>query len=258
MNRTSTLSDSSESRLFSSSINFDWPTNRLTPASEGLPLAETAMPDSAECLFSPIHYQEGYAYPLIVWMHEDDSNEEELCRAMPHISVRNYVAVSPRGTQKSKRVSSGFCWGQNEQDLAEASSRALDAVEIAREKYNVHPERIFIAGHAAGGTMALRVAMENPSVFAAAISLGGRVPRGSRPLRHINQARKLPLMISVSPEEEGYSDEQVMEDLRLLHIGGFQLSLQLYPAGDGLTTTMLSDLNEWIMQSINSESTVCF
>lgn len=96
--------------------------------------------------------------------------------------------------------------------------------------------------------MALRVGMEHPELFAGAISLGGRVPRGGHAFRRINAARSLPLMISVSPSEGEYSREQVMDDLRLLHSGGFSVSLNLYPDGDGLTDVMLADLNCWMME----------
>ena len=53
-------------------------------------------------------------------------------------------------------------------------------------------------------------------------------------------------MLSVSPSEQ-YALESVMDDLRLLHFAGFSLALRLYPEGDELTTTMLADLDCWIM-----------
>lgn len=97
--------------------------------------------------------------------------------------------------------------------------------------------------------MALRVGMEHPELFAGAISLGGRVPRGGNAFRRINAARRLPLMLSVSPTAEEFTNQQVMDDLRLLHCGGFSLSLRLYPEGDTLTDTMFADMNVWLMES---------
>lgn len=95
--------------------------------------------------------------------------------------------------------------------------------------------------------MALRVGLEHPELFAGAISLGGRVPRGGHAFRRLNAARSLPLMMSVSPNEGEFTREQVMDDLRLLHSGGFSVSLNLYPDGDSLTDVMLADVNNWVM-----------
>jgi phospholipase/carboxylesterase len=95
--------------------------------------------------------------------------------------------------------------------------------------------------------MALRVGMEHPELFAGAISLGGRVPRGDNAFRRINAARRLPLMLAVSPCDASFTGSQVMDDLKLLHSGGFSLDLRLYPEGDSLTDVMLSDLDKWIM-----------
>src|ERR1700676_406196 len=49
-------------------------------------------------LFGPLHYEANYAYPLLVWLHGPGDSEGQLKRIMPQISLRNYVAVAPRGT----------------------------------------------------------------------------------------------------------------------------------------------------------------
>ena len=56
------------------------------------------LPDAARALFAPMHYESNYAYPLIVWLHGANDDERQLKRIMPFVSLRNYVAVSPRGT----------------------------------------------------------------------------------------------------------------------------------------------------------------
>ncbi len=206
-----------------------------------------APPVAAFSCFSPIHYEPGYAYPLIVWLHGPESNEEEVQQAVPLVSARNHVAIAPRGTCPSDRIRGAYSWGNSSADVMEAVERVEGCIEIAREQFNVHPERIFLAGYATGGTLALRLAMEYPNLAAGAVSLGGPVPQGNRPLKRINEARKLPLMLSVSPGEK-FALEEVMDDLRLLHSAGCSLALRLYPEGDELTTTMLADVDRWIME----------
>jgi len=249
MNRTLLPEVSSE--LLCSPSTEDWLGKREIFA----PAARRATTAAHSC-FLPAHYEAGYAYPLIVWLHGSGNqgsgnNEEELRQVMPLISVRNHVAIAPRGTQQVEGLRGAYSWGDSAEEIAEAGERVRDCIAIAQERFNVHPERVFIAGHAAGGTMAYRLGMEYPNLFAGAISLGGPVPRGSRPLKNINAARKLPLLLSVSPAEEQYPTAQVMDDLKFLHYAGFSLSLRLYPEGDGLTTAMFSDLNNWVMEQLS-------
>src|SRR5207249_1092134 len=74
--------------------------------------------DAAEdgyVLFTPLHYEPNYAYPLIVWLHADGEDEQVLGRIMADVSLRNYVAVAPRGTVPMARPTNsarggGFSW----------------------------------------------------------------------------------------------------------------------------------------------------
>lgn len=230
---------------------------------------EFALPDeqsvtaTAHSCFAPMHYESGYAYPLIVWLHGPGSNEDELSQVMPLISTRNHVAIAPRGTQQVEGGFGLYSWDDSADGIAEAGERVADCIAIATERFNIHPDRIFIAGHSSGGTMAHRLGIEFPEQFAGAISLGGEVPRGSHLLKNINQARQLPLMLAVSPAEENdiesdptsYSIKRIMDDVRFLHCAGLSLSLQLYPEGDELTTLMFKDLNSWVMEHFCPTST---
>ena len=37
-----------------------------------------ASQDTTNALFAPLHYEAGYAYPLIVWLHGQGSSERQL------------------------------------------------------------------------------------------------------------------------------------------------------------------------------------
>ncbi len=252
MNRT--LLPEASSQLLGSPSTENWLGSR-----EIFSPADRRSTTPAHSCFSPIHYQAGYAYPLIVWLHGSGnpgagSNEDELKQVMPLISVRNYVAIAPRGTRRLVDERGAYTWGDSAEEIAEAGQRVRDCIAIAQERFHVHPDRIYVAGHAAGGTMAYRLGMEYPDLFAGAISLGGPVPRGSRPLKNINAARQLPLLLSVSPTKENFTMPQVLDDLKFLHYAGLPLSLRLYPEGDELTTRMFSDLNKWVMKQFCSPS----
>ena len=60
-------------------------------------LFSSSAQDTIHASFAPQHYESGYSYPLLVWLHGPGCDERQLLRIMPQISMRNYVAIAPRG-----------------------------------------------------------------------------------------------------------------------------------------------------------------
>ncbi|MGI9457824.1 MAG: alpha/beta hydrolase [Aeoliella sp.] len=211
--------------------------------------AASAPTVAAHCSFTPIHYEQGYAYPLVIWLHGPESNEEEVQQVMPLVSMRNHVAIAPRGTQCSEQIAGAYNWDSSPSDTEEAAERVESCISYAQEQLNIHPDRIFLAGYSTGGTLALRLAMEFPEMVTGAISLGGSLPQGYSPFKRIYEARKKLFMLAVSPNDK-YTEEKVREDVLMFRIAGFPLELRLYPEGDKLCTKMLSDMDDWIVRSV--------
>ncbi len=211
-------------------------------------------PQGAHSLFVPEHYEEGYAYPLLLWLHGNHGDERQLLKIIPSVSLRNYVAVAPRGTlpawqtaeQDGSRRSS-YRWVQNAEAIVETQERVHECIAAARQRFNIAKRRIFIAGADSGGTMAIRLALSEPDCFAGAASLGGPFPDSLQPLRRINEIRHFPLLIAAARDSRNYPEGRLCHDLRLAHAAGLSLSLRQYVGEDGLTPAMLSDLNHWVM-----------
>lgn len=215
---------------------------RLSIGSDSLP----------HTLFAPLHYEAGYAYPLIVWLHGPGDDEHQLKRVMPLVSMRNYVSIAPRGTQPMCSVlqQEGFTWRQTYEGIALAEQRVMGIIDLACERYNIASHRVFIAGFQAGGTMAFRIALNNPDQFAGALSLGGAFPQGQQPLRRLNDLRRLPLFIATGSESERYPQSALCQDLKLFHSAGLSVDVRQYPCEDELTTVMLADVNRWVMDHV--------
>lgn len=218
-------------------------------------LLQTATHDGVHhAMFVPGHYEPNYAYPLLVWLHGDSDDERQLQRVMPLISMRNYVAVAPRGSSICDGGTSGFRWRQTDESIAQAEHDVFECIELARSKFNISPARIFIGGYGSGGTMALRVALNHPHRFAGMMTIGGPFPTGSRPLANLAQARRLQLFIAQGRDAADYPVDQMCGELRLFHAGGLSVTLRQYPCGDELTTQMLHDLNVWVMEQVTGTS----
>ncbi len=225
------------------------PTESLS-VSDSSVVAHDNQASTPHALFGPLHYEAGYAYPLIVWLHGAGDDERQLQRIMPLISMRNYVAVGPRGSRIDEGVSHAYCWQQSEQDIALAEQRVLECVELASRRFNICSDRVFIGGYDCGGTMAFRVGLNHPHRFAGVFSIGGPFPSGLTPLVNVSQARHLPLLIAQGRSAEKYPLARICRELRLLHSAGFMVNLRQYPCGDELTTQMLHDLDAWVMDQI--------
>ncbi len=201
-----------------------------------------ATPDVAS--FTPMAYESGYQYPLLVWLHGDDTNEQSLPAVMRHISTRNYVAVAPRGVDSCGH---GLGWDPSADSIDKAEDLIFDAIEAAAERFNIHPGRVLLAGSGSGGTMAMRIALRYPDRFAGVATLDGSVPTGNQPLGRVNDSRELPIMLASSKGSSAYPEAQVCRDLSLLHSAGCCVNIRQYPGDDSLTTAMLADLNRWAM-----------
>lgn len=205
----------------------------------------TASGETPHAVFAPLHYEPNYAYPLVIWLHGPGDDEYQLRRVMPEISMRNYVGAGPRGVSESDP---GYTWGEDA--LHQAEESVFSCVEQIRERFHIATHRIFIAGFQAGGTMAIRLGLLHPFVFAGALSVGGPFPLGLSPLAQLDAARGIPLFVAQGRSSLLYPVERTCEELRLFHAAGLSVSVRQYPCGDELTTQMLHDMDAWLMERV--------
>jgi phospholipase/carboxylesterase len=200
--------------------------------------------------FVPIHYEPGYAYPLVIWLHSGRGSERELRQVMPLVSMRNYVGVAPRGCAPEGRRDKGYCWQQSHSDIEVAENRVAECIALAGRQFNIHTKRIFLAGCGSGGTMALRVAWNDPGKFAGVVAINGPLPTRLRPLGRVNELRRVPCLLVSSRDNSSYPANQVCSDLKLLHSAGCTVALRQYPGSDDLTSKMLTDMDQWLMDLV--------
>jgi phospholipase/carboxylesterase len=215
-------------------------------------LCSTPPGDTVHAIFAPLHYESGYSYPLIVWLHGRGSDQRQLMRVMPLVSMRNYVAVAPRGPLQPASDAGGevYDWEQSDDRLAEAQQRIFDSIDSITARFNVAAHRVFLAGFDTGGTMAFRVAMNFPDRFAGVLSLGGAFPMGCTALANLSLVRRVPIFLAAGRGSEIYPQEAVCADLRLLHTAGLSITLRSYPCGHELSPQMLADVDRWIIDQI--------
>lgn len=200
-------------------------------------------------LFVPVHYESSYAYPLIVWLHQDGSACDELQKLMPQVSCRNHIAVAP---QSSFAQVSPIAWPDTAESVEAAYESVLACIEDANRRFNINPDRIFIAGTGTGGSMALQLAFQRPDIFAGVASIDGPMDAQQVPLHDWEMCRNLNVLLSTFRNSLSYCEDELCHSLRLLHVAGFSTTVRQYPGDVRLSPKVLSDLNGWVMEQIGS------
>ena len=211
--------------------------------------------------FLPARYESGHSYPLVIWLHSTGSCQTQLNSVMPRISDQNYVGVSLAGTecissdsdQTDTNTGNGrecFGWLQS----SNAIEFTIDQIGLLRDnvsrRFNIDLQRVFIGGLGAGGTMAFRVAFEQPDWFAGVASMNGSLPSNLNPLSNWRTCRRLSVFWAHGRCSQEFPESNLCRQLRLLHVAGFDVTLRQYPCGDQFPEQVYGDLNQWMMSEL--------
>ncbi|MCC6509533.1 MAG: dienelactone hydrolase family protein [Pirellulaceae bacterium] len=219
------------------------PNGRLAPPRSDMPLA----------LFGPERYEPRYEYPLIVWLHGCKSNERELEAVMPVLSLQNYVACAPRGTQANEACGQTFQWSQSRAASTLAEEIVFASIDSAMNSFSIARQRVFLAGFGSGGTTALRIALRYPHQFAGVVSICGAFPKNHHPLSNLQTARALPILWMYGEDSTQCGVDHICETLPLMHAAHLRAMFRQYPTRDDLLTNMLSDMNHWLMEQVTKQ-----
>ncbi|GAA5510810.1 alpha/beta hydrolase [Novipirellula caenicola] len=202
--------------------------------------------------FLPLHYEPNYAYPLLIWLHSDGFNENQVTQVMPHISLRNYVGVGVRASCAIDSSGHRYEWRTRPGAIQTAYENVMQAIDEARERFSVNPSRIVLAGYQSGGAMAMRIALRDPKRFAGVVSLGGRMPSGGRALSNLSdlRERRLPMLWQWATESSLFDSSELDEDMRRAMMIRAQLEIRQYCDDDEMNTVTLADINQWIMDKV--------
>ncbi len=198
--------------------------------------------------FIPLHFESRHAYPLVVWMHSGCNNQRQLDHVMPLISERNYLGVSVQGTEHLGNGEYG--WLQSADSIESTIHHVKHAIDSVAARFRINTQRIFIAGCDTGGTMAFRVAFAFPELFAGVASFNGSLPSNLNPLGNWRTCRRVPVFWAHGRKSGTFPESNLCHQLRLLHVGGFNVTLRQYPCADELGNRCYGDLNVWMMDQI--------
>ena len=129
-----------------------------------------AQSDWPVSIYVPEHYEEKFAYPLVVWFHDVGSHEGQIESVMSAISQQNYCGLGIRGNKPLSDEHS-FGWDSSLLEYGTISLRDLLSITIRRlrQAFHIHSERIFLAGAGHGADIALQQLALMPQWYAGAV-----------------------------------------------------------------------------------------
>jgi phospholipase/carboxylesterase len=243
-----------------------------------LPPATSLSGQLVETRFIPRQYEPNYAYPLLVLFHARGGDEDQLVRAMPALSWRNYVGLGLRGPEaivKRERLA-GFSWGRDYElrdrvrhlprvtrseaeivrgalfdpmpdEIDRLEQGVFSAIRKTRSLFHIHSERIFLVGSGEGAAVAYRLGLSFPERFAGIVAINGWLPDGFRPLGRMKACRDLPILVVHGAWNSRYSLSLARRDVHTLRAGGLRVAFQSYPSNHRLSNPMLGDIDTWLM-----------
>jgi poly(3-hydroxybutyrate) depolymerase len=149
-------------------------------------------------LYIPTSYTGARSYPLLVVLHGNGGTEDTFFdgferRLTVLAEQRGYIVAAPLGYRSDGAY--GFNATRTSvpvqlQKLQLSEQDVLHVLDLVRRHYRVDDERIYLAGHSAGGTGAWYLGPKYANVWAALAIFAGRVTLEETP-----QARQIPQFI---------------------------------------------------------------
>ncbi|MEZ6143182.1 MAG: hypothetical protein R3B84_21670 [Zavarzinella sp.] len=208
-------------------------------------------------IFFPSGYEPRYAYPLIVMLHANGSNDEQILRYAPKISNRNHIFISLRGPESTEQLDENgqlqYGWGDIRSNLPAMEQYLFHAIQHARRSFNIHTQRIFLAGIAEGADLAYHVALNHPEKLAGLVAINGSLPREYVGPPFQNNIENLRILISHGAANEVIPLETARRDFLSLYSAGVDVTLNTYPATHQIHPNMLRDINRWIIRGIDRD-----
>ncbi len=240
MSRLSMHMESSEKSPFLSST-----ASRCRPLNES-----TIALEFPHRLFVPEHYEPGYDYPLVVWLHSDASSELELDNVMMALSSRNYIAIAPRSQLKCSGHGRRFRWGFSSTECAVAEDMVWDSVQEVARTLSVNTDKIFLAGFGAGGTMAQWIGLKYANQVAGVVSLSGGFPSTRCVLSNWKRSRELQVLFAQCQGSTLCSDDEFLQAVRVSHQSGLNYKF-LQMRSDDEECSQADDLDSGMLQAAN-------
>jgi phospholipase/carboxylesterase len=203
----------------------------------------------------PAAYDATKAYPLVVGLHGNGSNADNLMQSMPTDAFQGMICAAPEGAYPRTDLASlrgeHFSWYLPDAHRALwpvidalTSEYILRVVDDVSERHRV--SRVVLLGFSQGVSVAYLAAMKRPDRVAGIVAFAGGFPRTSVTPEQLKAASHIRVMIG-----HGTGDAQVplaaSERARdLLREAGYKVQFETFEGGHVLPPDAMRNAGDWI------------
>jgi len=205
----------------------------------------------------PERYEEKYAYPLIVWFHEDGSNEGQLESVMSAISPQNYCGLGIQANQTLVEDTQ-YTWNAELLEYGPVPLRDLLSVTIRRlrQAFHIHSERIFLAGAGAGADVAIQQLCMAPDWYAGGVLLNPAC--GQITMESLTAARltDMSLLWTVGENCDNQKLAQNVEAVQMARLAGATPDVRVTETALNPESNDVRFIDHWLLSRLTSQAFV--
>jgi len=190
--------------------------------------------------------------PLVIAIHGRGASAEDLVPILPEVIKGDYIGVFPNGPMCMQLGAwgVGHAWYDLGPDqfstLRDSRQNLTDLLSEAKTKFNVPPERTFLAGFSQGAVMTLEVGLRHPERLAGLIALSGYMPEPDILMQEAIRDSQRQILVAhgtmddVVPVEAG---RLLDRELRLL---GFPVQYREFAVGHSISYDEMAFIRDWV------------
>lgn len=209
-------------------------------------------------IYIPSRYEPNYAYPLVIFLHDDQQSTASIDHMMITLTKQNFLGAAIYWPKLKRSPSDGSAnraaWSQDAASIERTQASIADCIDQVDLRFNFNRRKIFLMGLGSGASMAMNVGLQHPAALAGVISLDGNLPspgeNDGRPLARLKEARKVRLFWAHYRQSQRMDESTICSGLTLLHSGGFGVVLRQYPLGKEGHDSVLADVNQWLIDEV--------
>ena len=207
-------------------------------------------------LFVPNQYEENYAYPLMIWFHDENSSENELDLVMNAIGNQNYCGLALRGN-RTLEGHDAFGWNSQSLEFGDVPLKKLVNITARRLRraFHIHSERIFVGGSGTGADVALGLFSECAQWFAGAVLIDPLCNQTVK-LAEAKELRGKPVLHTVARTASNEGLARNLDSVRLLRSAGVEVEVRVTEEPLDPCSNDARFIDSWLLSKLNCETYV--
>jgi phospholipase/carboxylesterase len=195
----------------------------------------------------------GVPAPLLVMLHGRGANEGDIYELVPFVN-REIMVVAPRAPllwdDSPRGAFQWFSWFADDTQGSEIFERPAQTLqklvdELATE-YAIDREQIYFGGFSQGAAMSCLMALFFPEMVKAVISHSGFLPYNLALHSILSRYKDKPFLVLQGTADTAVTVERAQELVRLLHLGGANVTYKEFPIAHATNSESRRTLAEWL------------